>query len=134
MSEYHEPYELLTPKTRELHRAIKSLMEELEAVDWYQQRVDVCADEELKKILAHNRDEEIEHAVMTLEWLRRNVPKWDQQLRTYLFQDEKLSIVDIEDAAEHGGGKGGDEGGGEEPAASASGSSQDLGIGSLKED
>lgn len=131
MSEYHEPYELLTPKTRELHRAIKSLMEELEAVDWYQQRVDVCTDDELKKILAHNRDEEIEHAVMTLEWLRRNVPKWDEQLRTYLFQDEKLSIVEIEHAAEHGG-KAAE--GGEEPATSASGSSQDLGIGSLKEE
>lgn len=126
MSEYHEPYELLSPQTRDLHRAIKSLMEELEAVDWYQQRVDVCGDEELKKVLAHNRDEEIEHACMTLEWLRRTVPKWDEQLRTYLFQDEKVSIVDVEDAAENGSEEG------ETPAAVA-GSASDLGIGSLKE-
>lgn len=100
MSEYHEPVEELDKDTRNYHRAIKSLMEELEAVDWYQQRVVTCTDEELKKILAHNRDEEIEHACMALEWLRRNMPGWDEQLKTYLFQDPKVSILDIEEKAE----------------------------------
>ncbi|HSM28039.1 MAG TPA: ferritin, partial [Thioalkalivibrio sp.] len=67
---YHEPVEELSDDSREMHRAIVSLMEELEAVDWYQQRVDACKDPELKAILAHNRDEEIEHAAMVLEWIR----------------------------------------------------------------
>jgi uncharacterized protein len=60
-------------------------MEELEAVDWYQQRIDATSDEDLKKILAHNREEEKEHAAMALEWLRRRDPGLDQQLRAYLF-------------------------------------------------
>ena len=64
---YHEPVEELSAATRDYHRAIVSLMEELEAVDWYNQRVDACQDPELRKILIHNRDEEKEHAVMTLE-------------------------------------------------------------------
>lgn len=101
--EYHEPYELLDEDTRNYHRAIKSMMEELEAVDWYQQRVATCTDPELKKLLAHNRDEEIEHACMALEWLRRNMPGWDHMLRTYLFQDESISIVDAEKAATDNG-------------------------------
>jgi len=84
---YHEPIELLTPETIDLHRAIRSLMEELEAVDWYQQRVDATSDLELKRILGHNRDEEIEHATMTLEWIRRRYPTFDRALRTYLFQE-----------------------------------------------
>ena len=69
MSNYHEPVELLNEKTRNITRAINSLKEELEAVDWYNQRVEASSDEELKAIMAHNRDEEIEHACMTLEWL-----------------------------------------------------------------
>ena len=73
MSNYHEPVELLNEKTRNITRAINSLKEELEAVDWYNQRVEASSDEELKAIMAHNRDEEIEHACMTLEWLRRNM-------------------------------------------------------------
>jgi uncharacterized protein len=97
--EYHEPYELLDEDTRNYHRAIKSIMEELEAVDWYHQRVATCTDPELKKLLAHNRDEEMEHACMALEWLRRNMPGWDHMLRTYLFQDESISIVDAEKSA-----------------------------------
>jgi uncharacterized protein len=101
MSEYHEEYELLDPATRNHHRAIKSFMEELEAVDWYNQRVAVCDDEELKQVLAHNRDEEIEHACMTLEWLRRNMPCWDEHLRTYLFRTEP--IIEIEAAETNGG-------------------------------
>ena len=71
---YHEPIDELSDETRDMHRAITSLMEELEAVDWYNQRVDACKDPELKAILAHNRDEEKEHAAMVLEWIRRRDP------------------------------------------------------------
>ena len=91
---YHEPIAELTTETRDMHRAIFSLMEELEAVDWYQQRVDACADPDLKAILAHNRDEEKEHASMVLEWIRRHDPKFDKELRDYLFTDKP--IVDLE--------------------------------------
>ncbi|WP_411359177.1 encapsulin-associated ferritin-like protein [Pseudidiomarina salilacus] len=87
---YHEPYELLSDDTRDMHRAIISLMEELEAVDWYNQRIDVCKDEELKKILIHNRDEEKEHAAMTLEWIRRRDKKFDEELKEYLFTEEVI--------------------------------------------
>jgi ferritin-like protein len=76
---YHEPFERLTAKTRDVHRALTSLQEELEAIDWYQQRVDVIEDQELRAILAHNRDEEIEHALMIFEWLRRNHPTFNRQ-------------------------------------------------------
>lgn len=84
---YHEPIEELSDATRDMHRAITSLMEELEAVDWYNQRVDACEDKELAEILAHNRDEEKEHAAMVLEWIRRRDPKLDEQLRDYLFKE-----------------------------------------------
>jgi Uncharacterized conserved protein len=87
---YHEPYELLSEETRDMHRAIISLMEELEAVDWYNQRIDVCKDEELKKILIHNRDEEKEHAAMTLEWIRRRDKVFDEELKEYLFTEEVI--------------------------------------------
>jgi uncharacterized protein len=87
MSNYHEPAEELSTETRDFVRALVSFKEEIEAVDWYQQRIDVAGSESLKAILAHNRNEEIEHACMTLEWLRRNMPGWDEQLRTYLFKD-----------------------------------------------
>src|SRR5690606_13011229 len=83
------------------HRALRSLMEELEAVDWYAQRVDATDDEELKAVLAHNRDEEKEHAAMVLEWLRRRDPIFDRHLRTYLFTTK--SIVEIEEEVEGGG-------------------------------
>ena len=82
---YHEPINELSDETRDMHRAIESLKEELEAVDWYNQRVDACKDPELKKILAHNRDEEKEHAAMTLEWIRKKDPTFDKELRDYLF-------------------------------------------------
>lgn len=82
---YHEPLERLTPETLDLHRAVVSLMEELEAFDWYRQRADACSDEHLRAILVHNMNEEVEHACMTLEWIRRHVPKFDEALRTYLF-------------------------------------------------
>jgi len=91
---YHEPIDALTEETRDMHRAITSLMEELEAVDWYQQRVDATKDPELKKILAHNRDEEKEHAAMVLEWIRRKDSRFDKELRDYLFTDKP--IVDLE--------------------------------------
>ncbi|MGH8998888.1 MAG: encapsulin-associated ferritin-like protein [Acidimicrobiia bacterium] len=94
----HEPAELLAPGTIDRHRAVASLMEELEAVDWYDQRVDATEDPELRAILAHNRDEEKEHAAMTLEWLRRRDRVLDEHLRTYLFTEG--SIVGIEDAEE----------------------------------
>lgn len=82
---YHEPISELSDETRDMHRAITSLMEEFEAVDWYNQRVDACKDPELKKILEHNRDEEKEHAAMVLEWIRRRDPVMDKELKDYLF-------------------------------------------------
>ena len=84
---FHEDPKDLSDETKDMHRAIVSLMEELEAVDWYNQRVDACTDPELKKILAHNRDEEKEHAAMTLEWIRRKDPKFDGELKDYLFTE-----------------------------------------------
>ncbi len=121
---YHEPVEELTDETRDMHRAIVSLMEELEAVDWYQQRVDAARDPELKRILAHNRDEEKEHAAMVLEWLRRRDPSLDEQLRTYLFSQGEITT--LEEAAM---GRNGGTGGSIAQATSGDGS---LGIGSLK--
>jgi uncharacterized protein len=100
----HESSKQLKPETIDQHRAISSLMEELEAVDWYNQRVDAATDRELKEILAHNRDEEKEHAAMVLEWLRRQDPKLNEHLRTYLFTDKRL--LDIEEEAESGGAGG----------------------------
>jgi len=87
---YHEPIAELSAETRDMHRAIVSLMEELEAIDWYNQRVDACQDPELKKILAHNRDEEKEHAAMVLEWIRRRDPVMDKELRDSLFKTGEI--------------------------------------------
>jgi len=87
---YHEPVGELTAATRDMHRAITSLMEELEAVDWYNQRVDACEDPELRRILEHNRDEEKEHAAMVLEWIRRRDPALDRELRETLFTDGEI--------------------------------------------
>ena len=99
MSNYHEPVELLNEKTRNITRAINSLKEELEAVDWYNQRVEASSDEELKAIMAHNRDEEIEHACMTLEWLRRNMDGWDEELKTYLFTSGPITSIEGQEQA-----------------------------------
>jgi ferritin-like protein len=96
---YHEPVEKLTPRTLNMSRAINSLREELEAIDWYQQRVDATDDEELRAILAHNRDEEIEHASMVLEWIRRQNPVFDKQLRTYLFTKGNILQIEKNDEA-----------------------------------
>jgi uncharacterized protein len=119
----------LKPTTIDRHRAIVSLMEELEAVDWYDQRVEAATDEELKALLAHNRDEEKEHAAMMLEWLRRNDPGFDETLRTYLFA--KGSILEAEEA-----NKKAEVAGETERAAEAPGKDTkddgSLGIGSLK--
>ena len=90
MSQYHEPANELSRQTRDMHRAINSLMEELEAVDWYAQRVDVTEDPELKKILEHNRDEEKEHAAMLIEWIRRNDTAFEHELKDWLFTEKKL--------------------------------------------
>jgi uncharacterized protein len=87
----HEPVDRLHPATVDFHRAVISLIEELEAVDWYNQRVDACSDAELKKILMHNRDEEIEHASMTLEWIRRRNPVFDRELRETLFKEGPIA-------------------------------------------
>ena len=88
---YHEPVERLSAETQDFHRAVISLIEELEAVDWYNQRAEACSDAELKAILAHNRDEEIEHASMTLEWIRRRSPAFDKQLRRALFKSGPIT-------------------------------------------
>ena len=88
---YHEPIEELSDETRDMHRAITSLMEELEAVDWYNQRVDATKNKELKAILAHNRDEEKEHASMLMEWIRRQDPTFDKELKDYLFTDKQIA-------------------------------------------
>jgi ferritin-like protein len=84
----------LSDDAKEIHRALASLIEELEAVDWYNQRADVTQDEGLKALLLHNRNEEIEHASMALEWLRRKIPDFDQELRTYLFTSVPVTEVE----------------------------------------
>jgi ferritin-like protein len=120
-AQFHEAEEHLRPATIERHRAIVSLMEELEAIDWYDQRIDATGDDELRSILEHNRDEEKEHASMALEWLRRDDPVLDRFLRQYLFTEG--SIAGVEREAEANGGP--SAGGPNPPAAS-------LGIGSLR--
>jgi len=96
---YTEPYDALDEKTRDISRAITSLKEEIEAVNWYNQRVHTTTDPELKAIMAHNRDEEIEHAAMTIEWLRRNMDTWDEELRTYLFTSGSITALEDGEAA-----------------------------------
>lgn len=88
---YHEPVEELSAETRDMHRALVSLMEELEAVDWYNQRVDACKDEALKAILKHNRDEEKEHASMLMAWIQRKDQYFSQQMKDYLFTGEAIA-------------------------------------------
>jgi ferritin-like protein len=88
---YHEPVEELSAETRDMHRAIVSFMEELEAVDWYNQRAGACVDKDLKAVLEHNRDEEKEHAWMVLEWIRRKDPKFSSELKGYLFTEKPIA-------------------------------------------
>jgi hypothetical protein len=87
----HAPRERLTTETISMHQAIVSLMEELEATDWYRQRADDCEDPALKDILLHNMREEIEHASMILEWIRRNSADFDRELKEYLFKDGDIA-------------------------------------------
>jgi uncharacterized protein len=116
----HEPEDRLSGATIDRHRAYVSIQEELEAAGWYDQRVDATTNRDLAAILAHNRDEEKEHASMLLEWLRRNDPTFDKHLRTYLFTTEP--ITEIETEVVEGGGA----------TATASDGNGSLGIGSLK--
>ncbi|MGM0369670.1 MAG: encapsulin-associated ferritin-like protein [Bacillota bacterium] len=117
MSEYHE--DDLPEEAKDFHRMIKSVMEELEAVDWYNQRAAVTSDESLKAIVEHNRDEEIEHACMGLEWLRRNYPQWDEFMREFLFTEG--DITELEEGEEEG-----------TEESDASSADDSLGINSLK--
>jgi len=119
---FHEPLAELSEETLETRRGIVSFMEELEAVDWYAQRIDATKDAQLKAILAHNRDEEKEHAMMALEWLRRRDPALDEQMRAYLFTEGDIVAVEEETADDATAA------GDEAPAADGS-----LGIGSLRE-
>jgi hypothetical protein len=98
---YHEDLNELSEKAKDITRALNSLKEEIEAIDWYNQRADVTKDEAIKAILEHNRDEEIEHAAMIIEWLRRNMEAWDDELKTYLFTEG--SITEIEESGESEG-------------------------------
>jgi ferritin-like protein len=118
----HEDANKLGPEVIDQHRAIVSLMEELEAVDWYNQRAKATGNPDLRAILEHNRDEEKEHAAMVLEWLRRGDAKFSQHLKTFLFTDGP--ITEIEAEMEQGGAAG----------ESSDGMSSDgsLGIGSLR--
>jgi uncharacterized protein len=126
---FHESADVLQPGTKDRHRAIVSLMEELEAVDWYDQRIDAAVDEDLRGILRHNRDEEKEHASMLLEWLRRQDGAWDKFLRIYLFSDGP--ITDLAEAVEAGeAGESGESGGGA-GGAGAGGRGSSLGLGAL---
>jgi ferritin-like protein len=119
---YHEPLEKLRAETLDNHRALTSMQEELEAADWYDQRVDAATDQDLKDILGHNRDEEKEHFAMLLEWYRRRDAKMDAHLKEYLFTTG--SLIAREQAVAGGGDGSAD--------ASAGGGSGSLGIGSLK--
>ncbi|HUZ09493.1 MAG TPA: ferritin-like domain-containing protein [Acidimicrobiales bacterium] len=119
----HEPEDRLAPETIDRHRAIASVQEELEAIDWYDQRVDATSDPELAAVLAHNRDEEKEHAAMTLEWLRRHDGVLDRHLRTYLFTSVPVTEVEAEATAD---------GDGAAAVPGVAGGDGSLGIGGLK--
>jgi uncharacterized protein len=96
----HESVDKLKPETINFHRAMVSVMEELEAIDWYRQRAEACTDSQLRAILEHNMNEEIEHFSMALEWIRRNTPKFDEALKTYLFTTGEITM--LEEAATGG--------------------------------
>jgi hypothetical protein len=122
----HEDAAELSALTRDMHRALVSLQEELEAVDWYRQRAEACRDGELREVLLHNMREEIEHGAMVLEWLRRRDASFDEHLRTYLFTD--VAITEAEEAA-----TGGDAGASDGPEASPpSRTPETLTLGSMK--
>ena len=116
---YHEPGELLSEETKDLHRAIVSLKEELDAIDWYQQRAEACTDDELRAVLVHNKNEEIEHAMMILEWVRRHSAEFAANIETYLDSSGPITAVETSK----------NDGSGERSEGSVSAS---LGVGSLK--
>lgn len=117
---YHEPIEEISSSTRDMHRAITTLIEELEAIDWYQQRAEACTDDELRAVILHNKNEEVEHAMMTLEWLRRKNPEFKRHVATYVNTEGAITAIEEEDEKEPQQGP---------SAAPGAG----LGIGSLKE-
>jgi ferritin-like protein len=123
---YHESADLLPEATKDFHRAIESLIEELEAVDWYQQRADATKEETLRAVLLHNRNEEVEHAMMTLEWLRRRDAKIDETARMFLFAEGEITEIEAAKKAALAASGGGS------PAPSAPSASPSLGIGSLR--
>jgi hypothetical protein len=128
---YHEPYERLSPATRDMHRALTSLMEELEAIDWYGQRAEVCEDDELRAVLLHNRGEEIEHAMMVLEWIRRREPLFDKNIGTYLRTQGPITSIEKKAESEEATNEAiGESGGG--GGAAGGGGGGGLGIGSLR--
>lgn len=116
---FHEPPELLSEETRDLHRGIVSLCEELEAVDWYQQRAEACIDKELRAVITHNKNEEIEHAMMLLEWIRRHDSAFDANMAKYL--GGTGPIIAIEASS-----------GGEDPNSTSTPTGDSLGIGTLR--
>jgi ferritin-like protein len=118
----HEPSEVLSAETKDMHRALVSLREELDAVDWYQQRAEGCTDDELRAILIHNKNEEIEHAMMVLEWIRRKNPTFAAHAKTYLNTTGPITAIEASATAGGGGSSERDSG----PA------SPSLGIGGLK--
>jgi uncharacterized protein len=99
---YHEAEEKLSPETKNIHRALVSLQEELEAIDWYRQRADATENEALKAVLLHNMGEEVEHACMVLEWLRRHAPVFEKNLRTYLFQEQPITEIEKREEGTNG--------------------------------
>lgn len=113
----HEDATILSKDLIDRHRAIASIMEELEAVDWYDQRAQAATDPELRDVLVHNRDEEKEHAAMAIEWLRRHDPVFEKHLRTYLFTEHSIVALEAVNTADS-------------PDSNAADAS--LGIGSLR--
>ena len=112
-SQYLE--DTLSGSTSDIHRALASLQEELEAVDYYQQRGERTEDPQLRELLSHNRKEEIEHAAMLFEWLRRNAPDFDEIMKQYLFTEQDLTDLEHADKADD-----------------TSAATGDLGLGNLK--
>jgi ferritin-like protein len=120
---FHEPPELLSEDTKNMHRALVSLREELEAVDWYRQRAEACSDEDLRAVLIHNKREEIEHAMMVLEWIRRHSATFAKNVATYLGTSEPITQIEGKPIGETGRSRAGEASGAGSPS---------LGIGSLK--
>jgi hypothetical protein len=119
MTDYHEPQENMDVKTLDTARILNSLKEEIEAVNWYNQRAAATNDPDVKAVLEHNRDEEIEHAAMALEWLRRNVPAWEEELSTYLFTNQPITQIEEGEAED-------------DEDSEASGQNKGLNVGDMK--